>query len=125
MNTDILALDLSLESAAKNGISWTKRAQLVADSVAKLVDLGRELNEEPVVINNPLVTIVVTKTENSIEVSVTGNITQEHHNVGLRLDTGTLTLDTHPCDLNAINQKIAQILLSNKPQEQVTALVYC
>lgn len=111
----------AMDSASKSGLSWTKRSRMVSDCLGSLIELGRRNNTKKIVAE--CVTITVSAGIN-IDITVTGNATHESINIGLRPDA-SLTLEGYPCDINAISQRIAQLLLSNKPQETMQALVYC
>lgn len=118
-------LGTTIDNAAKSGLSWTKRSKLVNDALTCLINLGRTKQKEK--ITTTCVTIEITRVKPSdlVNILVTGNENHDSIVIGLRLDTGELTLDRFSCDINAIAQRIAQLLLSNKPQETMQALVYC
>ncbi len=113
----------AVDHAAKKGLSWTKRSRLLNDCLCNLITLGRNSDSEKIIAE--CVTIAVSSKNEIITITITGNETKEAIHIGLRPDNGTLTLEGYPCDINAISQKVAQLLLSNKPQEIMQTLVYC
>lgn len=110
----------AMDTAARTGLSWTKRARLLSDCLGNLIELGRQNNTKKIVAECVTITI-----QSGINITVTGNTTHEKIHIGLRPD-GIITLEGYPCDVNAVSQRIAQLLLSNKPQQEtMQALVYC
>lgn len=117
----MMQLDTTIENVTKTGLSWTKRSNMVNEIISTLVSIGRNQTVEKIQVG--MVNIQITRSNTGMEFNVTGNVTGETLTILFTSD-GRLQLNQLTCDIQALGQRLMQLLLQNK-QAETSAVIYC